>query len=158
MNEKHLGALTRVAIIVIGICGLLSCLFWIPMSVGKGALQDLPWTAWDFLIPYVFHWGVSLPCFWLLILAWRVSGNMNHGKLFAEQNAVYVNRATAILIVDILAFLIGNVIFAVLGWNDWLLLQVFVAVIGLVIAVFLYILSTYLMRAAVLQEESDLTV
>ncbi len=158
MNEKFLSALTRFAIILIGLCGLLSCLLWIPISIGNGAFQSLSWESKDFLIPYIFHWIVSLPCFSLLVIAWQVTSNMNDGKLFLKKNALYVNHATIILLVDIIAFLIGNIIFAILGWNAWLLLHILIAVTGLVISIFMYILSKYLMRAAILQEESDLTV
>lgn len=158
MNEKLLSALTRFAIVLIGICGVLTCLFWIPISMGKGTLHNIPWETAEFWVQYVFHWLVSLPCFVLLMIAWRVTSNMNKGKLFLAKNASYVNYATIILTADIVAFLIGNVIFAILGWSSWLILYVLVAVTGLVISIFMYILSKYLMRAAVLQEECDLTV
>ncbi len=158
MNEKFLTSLTRFAIIVIGICGLLSCLFWVPISIGKGTFCDIPWWTIEFSVQYVFHWVVSLPCFGLLGIAWRISSNMNKGKLFLGKNAFYVHNATIILIIDILVFLTGNIIFAAIGWNLWLVLHVFVAITGLVISIFMYILSKYLLSAAVLQEESDLTV
>lgn len=158
MNDKSLSALTRFAIILIGICGLLSCLFWIPISLGDGSLNNIPWWNIEFSVQYVFHWTVSLPCFGLLIIAWRITSTMNNGKLFLAKNALYINHATTILIFDIIVFLIGNIIFAAIGWNSWLILQVFIAITGLIISIFMYILSKYLMSAAVLQEESDLTV
>lgn len=158
MNEKSLSVLTRFAIILIGICGLLSCLFCIPISLGNGSFKNILWWSLEFSLQYVFHWIVSLPCFGLLIIAWRITSTMSNGKLFLANNALYINYATTILIIDIIVFLIGNIIFAVVGWNSWLILQVFVAITGLIISIFMYILSKYLMRAAVLQEESDLTV
>ena len=158
MNEKLLSALTRFAIIIIGICGLLSCLFWVPISIGKGDFHNIPWWTVEFSVQYIFHWLVSLPCFWVLVIAWRIASNMNKGKLFLDKNAIYVHKATIILIIDLLVFLVGNIIFAAIGWNLWLILNIFVAITGLIISVFMYILSKYLMSAAVLQEESDLTV
>lgn len=158
MNEKMLSRLTRLAILLIGVCGVLSCLLWVPISTENATLRALPWRSYSFLIQYVFHWCVSLPCFLLLGLAWRVTANMNCDGLFMEENARYVGRAAVILIFDDLAFLIGNVIFAALGWNRWLTLHIPVAVTGLVLAIFMYVLSQYLARAAALQEESDLTV
>ncbi|MBE5737299.1 MAG: DUF2975 domain-containing protein [Clostridiales bacterium] len=158
MNEKVLSMLTRVAIITIAICGLLSCLFWVPISIGRWDLQNLPWGSIEFSIQYVFHWIVSLPCFGLLIIAWRITLSMNKGKLFLEKNALYVNYATIVLIVDIAMFLIGNIIFVAMGWNNGLILDILVAVLGLVISLFMYVLSRYLKKAAILQEESDYTV
>ncbi len=161
MNEKALSALTRAAIIIIGICGLLTCLFLVPTSIGQGTLKDISWgtlNTSEFWIQYIFHWIVSLPCFWLLVIAWQITLDMDQGRLFLSQNAIRVNRATAILIIDIMAFVIGNIIFVLLGWSSWFVLHIFVAITGLLLSVFMYILSKYLMRAAILQEESDLTV
>ena len=161
MNEKILSALTRTAIIIIGICGLLTCLLWVPMSIGKGSLEELSWTMFntsEFWIQYVLHWIVSLHCFWLLVIAWQITLDMDKGRLFLTKNALRVNRATIILIADIIAFVIGNIVFALLGWSSWFVLHIFVAITGLILSIFMYILSKYLMRAAILQEESDLTV
>ena len=158
MNEKLLSALTRIAILIIGICGLLSCFLWIPISMGNGTLQNLPWKSSSFLIQYVFHWIVSLPCFVLLFFAWRIASNMNNGRLFLEKNALYVSYAFMILVIDIIVFLIGNIVFAILGWSNWIVLHILIAVTGLVVSIFMYILSKYLIRAAILQEECDLTV
>ena len=83
---------------------------------------------------------------------------MQKGRLFTEENVRLVKKSTVILLVDILLYLTGNIIFAVLGWNEWFILQLFAAIVGLIIAILLFILSQYLMKAAVLQEESDLTV
>ena len=158
MSEKRLSVLIRFAIVLSCICGLLSCLFWIPISVGVTSLRNIPWKSVEFWMQYIFHWMVSLPCFWLLVLAWKVSVSMNKDKLFLEKNSVYVRNASLILTVDIIVFLIGNILFALIGWNSWLILQGLFAVTGLVICIFMYVLSKYLSQAAILQEESDLTV
>ena len=63
-----------------------------------------------------------------------------------------------ILVIDIIVFLIGNIVFAILGWSNWIVLHILIAVTGLVVSIFMYILSKYLIRAAILQEESDFTV
>ena len=160
MDDKKLTVFMRIAIILIGICGVAICLFWLPMTTTKsfgalswGALRKVEnWTQ------YIFHWGISLPCFWLLIMAWEVTSDMQKGRLFIEKNAVRVKCATVILLCDILLFLIGNITFAILGWNEWLVLHLFAAVVGLIVAIVLFIFSQYLRKAATLQEESDLTV
>jgi hypothetical protein len=150
----------RVAIILIGICGGAICLFWLPMTTAK-SFEALSWVALQKVenwIQYAFHWLVSLPCFWLLIMAWKITSNMQKGRLFIEKNAVHVKRATVILLVDILLFLIGNIIFAALGWNEFLILQLFATMVGFIVAILLFVLSQYLMKATSLQEECDLTV
>ena len=158
MSEKRLSVLIRFAIVLSCICGLLYCLFWIPISVGVTSLRNIPWREVGFCVQYIFHWAVSLPCFWLLVLAWKVSITMNKEKLFLGKNSIYARNASVILAVDIIVFLIGNIIFALIGWNSWLILHFLFAATGVVICIFMYVLSKYLLQAAVLQEESDLTV
>ena len=160
VNEKKLTVLMRTAIVLIGICGVAICLFWLPMNGNNGGVT----LSWEVLqktencIQYIFQWVVSLPCFWLLVMAWIIASDMQKERLFVEKNALRVKQATAILLADILLFLIGNIIFALLGWSEWLILHLFAAVVGLIIAILLFIFSQYLMKAANLQEESDLTV
>lgn len=160
MNDKKLTFFMRIAIILIGICGGAICLFWLPMTTAK-SFEALSWVGLQKMenwMQYVFHWLVSFPCFWLLIMAWAITSDMKNGRLFIEKNVVRVKLATAILLGDILLFLIGNITFAILGWNELLVLHLFAAVVGLTIAILLFIFSQYLMRAASLQEECDLTV
>ena len=160
MNDKKLTFFMRIAIILIGICGGAICLFWLPMTTAK-SFEALSWVSLQKMenwMQYVFHWLVSFPCFWLLIMAWGITSDMKNGRLFIEKNVVRVKLATAILLGDILLFLIGNIMFAILGWNELLVLHLFAAVVGLTIAILLFIFSQYLMRAASLQEECDLTV
>ena len=160
MDEKRLTLLMRLVIILIGLCGVMICLFWLPMSSGKG------WVAFswaelkkvEFLAQYAFQWLISLPCFWLLIMAWKMTLDMQKGRLFIEQNVLLVKKATVILLVNIILYLAGNITFSALGWNAWLVLQLFAALVGLIITILLFIFSQYLMQAAVLQEESDLTI
>ena len=160
MNEKGLTNLMRLAIFLIGACGTMICLFWLPMSSGKG-LAVFSWIELKKLeiwTQYVFQWLISLPCFWLLIMAWKVTSDMQKGKLFTEQNVRLIKNATVILLVNILLYLAGNVTFAALGWNKWLILQLFAVIVGSIIAILLFIFSQYLLKAAGLQEECDLTV
>ena len=161
MNEKRLAFLMRAAIILIGMCGTLFCIFWLPISFGERELTAFSWQELQKVenwTQYTFHWVVSVPCFWLLVLAWGVASDMQKGRLFIEKNTLRVKQATVILLVDILLFLAGNIVFAVLGWNKLFILQLFAATIGLIVAILLFVLSQYLMKAANLQEECDLTV
>lgn len=161
MSEKRLTLLMRIVIVLVGLCGVLVCLFWVPISIGGWFIKEISWKdlqTTEFWLQYAFQWLISMPCFWLLIMAWKITLDMCEGRLFVAKNALLIKRATSILIVDILVFLIGNVVFAVLGWNGLLPLYIFAAVVGIIFAFSLFILSQYVMQAAALQEECDLTV
>ena len=74
------------------------------------------------------------------------------------QNSLRTKQAACVLTMDLLVFLVGHTVFALLQWNQLYILYCFAAVIGLVLVMLLSILSHYLYRAAELQEESDGTI
>ena len=85
MNEKRLAFLMRAAIILIGVCGTLFCVFWLPISFGERDLTAFSWQELQKVenwTQYTFHWVVSVPCFWLLVLAWGVASDMQKVILF----------------------------------------------------------------------------
>ena len=161
MSEKKLSLLMRLAIILIAVCGVAICAFWVPVGIFGWLNRGVAWAdlqTIEFWLQFIFQWMVSLPCFYLLFLAWHITADMKEGKLFAFENSLRTKRAAYVLTVDLLVFLIGHTVFALLQWNTVYGLYAFVAVIGLILAVFLVVLSHYLCRAAELQEESDLTI
>lgn len=161
MNEKYLSILMRCAILLIGFCGVAICIFWVPVGVSGWLVRDTTWTELqtvEFWVQFAFQWLVSLPCFWLLLLAWRVTADMRNGRLFVMQNSLRTKQAACVLTMDLLVFLVGHTVFALLQWNQLYILYCFAAVIGLVLVMLLSILSHYLYRAAELQEESDGTI
>ena len=161
MQDKKLSFLMRTSIIFIAVCGIAICLLWVPMGEFGWKIGE----AWlfegqtkEFWVQIVFHWMVSLPCFYLLWLAWQVTKDMQKGRLFIVQNSVRVKYATYVLAGDLLLFLLGHTLFALLRWNTSYILYLLVALIGFIVVVFLTVLSHYLLRAAELQEESEGTI
>lgn len=158
MTGKALCFWVRCAIAAIAVCGVCVCAFWYPYSVAwatNGMQKGYETAYWTQLI---FYWLVSLPCFGLLALGWNVTTAIKEDRLFKEENAKAVKTAVQILFADIGVFFIGNVIFLALGWNAFAFLYLFFAIIGLVIGIFMAILSHYLYKAAELQEESEGTI
>ena len=158
MTEKALCFWVRCAIVAMAICGVCVCIFWYPYSVSlttekiQGAKTAAYW------LQLTFYWLISLPCFAILFIGWKITTEMKSGSLFLETNAKAVKTAVQILFTDIAVFLIGNVIFLFLGWNVFAFVYLFIAVIGLIIGVFMAILSHYLYKAAELQEECEGTI
>ena len=159
MTGKALCFWVRCAIIAIAICGVCVCAFWYPFSISLTStkLQAGEQTAayWTQLL---FNWLASLPCFWILVMGWKVTAAIKEDRLFKEEIAKTVKIATQILFMDVAVFFVGNLVFLLLGWNDFALMYLFFVIIGLVIGVFMAILSHYLYRAAELQEESEGTI
>ena len=160
MTEKILSRWVRLVIILIAISGVLSCSLWVPIRIGGWSFngQQVAIKGVELWVQFVFHWIVSLPCFWILTVAWRITTDMKNDLLFTMENSVRVKHAAQELFVSVLVFLVGNVIFAILKWNSVLMTNCFVAVLGMVMSVLFAVLSYYLYRAAELQEECDGTI
>ena len=74
MQDKKLSSLIRASIILIAVCGMAICLLWVPMGEFGWKMGDvwlLDGQVKEFWAQIVFHWIVSLPCFYLLWLAWK---------------------------------------------------------------------------------------
>lgn len=153
MQEKSLIHLTRVIILIMAICGIVFDLFLVPLTATDVGGEGVP-----LLVQCIFQWLVSIPCFGILVLAWRVCADMKKGRLFILENSIRIKRAAVSLLVSIIAFLIGKVIFFLLGWNRELILHLIIAIVGFTFLVIMIVLSHYIYRAAELQEESDYTV
>ena len=158
MTGKSLSFWVRCAIIAIAVCGVLVCVCWYPLStlvVSAGSGRKL-----EFWAQLLFYWIVSLPCFWILVMGWKVTTAIKEDSLFKEKTAKTVKTATQILFIDVAVFFIGNLVFLLLEWSliHLAVIHLFLVIVGLVIGVFMAILSHYLYRAAELQEESEGTI
>lgn len=151
MTEKSLCFWVRCAIIAVALFGLAICAVWIPISVVNMPIA-LRW------IQRVFYWLTSAPCFAVLVLGWLVTMQMKKGEFFREKTAKLIQLATVILFVDIIVFFAGTLIFFLLDWNGLLFLYSLVSVVGMFVVLFLAVVSHYVSKAAVLQEESEGTI
>jgi len=151
MTEKSLCFWVRCAIIAVAIVGLTVCAVWIPISV-LGADVTARW------VQRIFYWLTSLPCFVALAFGWVVSSEMRKGDLFKEKTAKLVKLAAVMLFIDIVIFFIGTLVFFLLDWNGLLLLYSVVSAVGMIVVLFLFVVSHYLLKAAILQEESEGTI
>ena len=159
MSSKTLCKMLRIAVIAVAICGLVACTYILP-TIGTNLARDYPeFSHWYF--PWLaFLWITSIPCFVILVLIWKVSTAIKHDYVFSLQTARLVKIASVILFCDVGFFFVGNVAFLLLNINHpgVLLLTLFGDVFGVALAVSAAVLSRYLTKAAVLQEEVDGTI
>ena len=153
MIEKSLLCLVRITIIVMAICGIAFNIFLAPMTATDIGNNEIA-----IVIQCIVQWVISIPCFCVLVLAWRISSNMKSGRLFAFENAKRINDASTLLFISIVGFIIAKVSFYLLGWNKELIVHVIIIIVGLALLVMMKVLSHYIYNAAELQEESDFTV
>ena len=163
MTTKSLLFWVRCAIVIIALCGITVCALWYPYSF---SIINIDLTAtdlselttvqgWELLS---FYWAVSIPCFAILIIAWKISASIKTEQLFTNKSAKMIKICALILLVDSSVFLIGNVVFLLLKMNDFAIIYFFLIMGGLVLSVLLSALSHYVAKAAELQELSDGTI
>lgn len=159
MSSRALGSLMRVSVIAAAISGLFLCIYVIP-SWGESIINansEFSGWFWPWL---VFAWLVALPCFAVLVLVWKVSGAVTQEAVFTVLTAKWVKIAGVLLLSDAAFLFIGNVVLLLLDMNHpgILLLSIIGDVFAVALALLTGVLSRYLTKAAVLQEESEGTL
>jgi hypothetical protein len=159
MSSKTFGNLMRISVFAAALCGLFLCVYVIPIW-GKSIVTANPETGAWFWPWLIFAWLFSAPCFAILYLIWKVSGAVISETVFTIRTAEWV-KAGAILVLSDVAFLfIGNIVLLLLGMSepDVLLFTAIGAIFAVGLALLAAVLSRYLTKAAVLQEESEGTL
>ncbi len=160
MNTFKLSLLVKGAIIALGLCGLFMCVVWYPFSISLSAMgvvsanpslsQNIElWTQ------LIFYWVVSVPCFIVLIFAWKITGSIKNDEVFSHKVVNLIKKCAAVLVIDIVVFLVGNIIFLAVGWNDFAIVYFMIAVVGLIIVSVLLTLSHFAEKAVELKEETE---
>ena len=157
MTEKQLCYWIRFIISAIGLLGLGICIGWLPTSLSSAKIL-IPLTYSEIWIQLIFYWTSAVPCFIVLSFGWKISSIVKEKGLFVYETAKYVNLSAKLLFADMLAFLLGNLVFLFIGNNTFPFLYFFVAIVGFLFSLLLGILSHYLSKAAFLQEESEGTI
>ena len=165
MKNLVFSIIIRYAVIILAIFGFIMCAFWYPLSISlttRGLSVDYsPITQAEiiqFWSQLIFYWISSLPCFFILVLWWIIAGKAKTGAIFTPTTAKIFKLCSIILVIDLSFFFIGNQIFAMLGWNDFLLLYLIIFWVGTAVASLLTVVAHYTRLAATLQEEMEYTV
>lgn len=154
MEEKSSCYWLRFAILGIAACGIAICALWFPYSVGQD-VQLVNGERWQFVLQLLFYLITALPCFYILGIAWIVTGDIKKNKLFTRNTAKRISLASKILLIDLTVFLAGNVILLILDRNSFAVVYFFLTVFGYALAVFIAVLSHYIEKAAKLKEENE---
>ncbi len=107
-----------------------------------------------------FAWVTAIPCYAALFFAIRVALRMGKGEAFSRANAKDINRFALCALVDACFVLLSNVVFSFLNLNHpgIFLFFILVELFGVAIYILFRILAAYVLQAAVLREEQELTV
>ncbi len=159
MEQHILVRWLKLLVIFMVICGVAICVGALPLA-GKELAVKYPEFAYCYYPWLVFLWIMALPCFAALRLAWKIFVNIEKDHSFCMENADYLKKISFLAGADTGILFIGNVLFLLLGMNHpgILLGALLVVIIGVGISVAAAVLSHLVRKAAVLQEQSDLTI
>jgi hypothetical protein len=164
MSSKTLGALIRIAVIFMGLCGIAICAYFLPSAAGGGSIinpDSMDYEKFGRTIPWlIFSWVAALPCFAILGLAWKVAEAVEEEAVFTVKVAKWIKAAAMLIFIDCALFFAVSAIFAVLQMSEpsIAMMSIMVTMFGVSIGIAAATLSRYVTKAARLQEEVNGTL
>ena len=159
MEQKTLSKWLRIIIIGAGIVGLIVYFAIIPAyaTETRTLYPEFSDRYWPWL---VFIWITAAPCYAALVFGWKIALNIGKDRSFSKENARYLKIIAVLAAVDSIYFFIGNVVllFANMSHPGVTLFSLLIVFVGAAISVASAVVSHLVQKAAVLQEQSDLTI
>lgn len=160
MRDITICKLIRLAIAIFFLCGILVCFIWYPFSISLsviGTVNVQPTTIQNIQMwtQLVFYWFVSIPCFVILIIIWLVAGSIKKNQVYERKNIYYIKVSLTILFLDLIIYLIGNIIFLILGWNDFAIVYFIIFLIGVAILALIKVLEKYFKDAIIMHDDTE---
>lgn len=159
MKQDTLSKWLRLIIIGVGICGIIIYAAVVPMLAGTMVDEYPEFSSWQW--PWlILIWVTAIPCYMALILAWKIAVNIGADCSFSIANAKLLKWISVLAAVDSAVFFAGNLIYLLLNRNhpSIVLFSLLIEFLGVAISVASAVLSHLVMKAAELQNQSDLTI
>lgn len=159
MSQKALSRWLFAIIILVAVCMAAIYLVIVP-SPHLGILGEA-YAVSPLRLPFViFFCLTALPIALALVYAWLIARNIGLDNSFSKANASHLRAISILAAVDGVYYLIGNLIFFLIAWGkaDIPYLQIVLALFALIVSVAAAALSHLVLKAAELQEQSDLTI
>lgn len=149
MSNSKLAILLKVSIALIAVLGIIICALWYPYSVSLTQTTGF-WTQ------LIFYWLTSIPCFSILVICWKIVGDFNsHKTVFVTDVSMKCILISKLLIIDIIVYLFGNVVFLIFDANTFFILYAGTALIGLIMAFVMYCIARFVKEGVDHRENSE---
>ena len=108
----------------------------------------------------VFGFIHDFYCYIVLVIGWKIFTNIGNDRSFTSMNANYLKWISVLAAVDSFFFFSGNIILGLLNMNHpgIVMASLVVVTFGISVSIIAAALSHLVMKAAVLQEQNDLTI
>lgn len=159
MEEKKISGWIRAALVAVTLFGTLIYGWVIPMVI-ESSLASAPEFAFWYWPWMCFLWATAIPCYLVVFFAYKISCEIERDNSFSHATARYLKNIALLIFGDVAFFFVGNIVLILLSMHHpgIFLLSLAVDVAGIIIGLAAAILSRFVSKAAVLQEESDGTV
>lgn len=159
MEQKGLATWLKIILVGVGICGLVIYFVVFP-SYGESLVYDYPEFSNRFWPWLIFLWISGIPCYAVLVFGWKIAANIGRDQSFSNANAKYLKWIAWLAAGDGIFFFVGNIVLLLTNMSHpgIALFSLLVVFAGVAVAVASAVLSHLVQKAAVLQEQSDLTI
>ena len=159
MEQKTLAKWLKVIIIGAGILGLIVYFAIIP-AYGISMRTSYPEFSHCFWPWLIFLWITAVPCYAALVFAWKIAVNIKNDRSFSSENAAHLKVISILAAVDAAYFFVGNIVLLSFSMSHpgIVLLSLLFVFAGVLISIAAAVVSHLVKKAAVLQEQSDLTI
>lgn len=159
MNTNSIKNMMRVFIIALAVIGLIFYAYAVPV-IGKTIANAYPEFSNCYYPWLVFISITAIPCYIVLIELWKLSTKVANEEVFEAPTVKIFNKISFMAALDIIFFLIMNLAFMLVGMNHpSILIGAFVVtIIGAAFSFCAKVAGEYVGQAAMLKEETDLTI
>lgn len=159
MEQKNLSKWLKCILIGVAVCCIV--IYAIIFPTWGIALRDMyPELSNRFWPWLIFLWISGIPCFSVIVLAWKIAVNIGRDRSFSNDNAQLFKWISVLSAFDSVFFFTGNVLMLLFNMShpSVVLASFLIVFAGIAVAVVSAVLSYLVRKAAKLQEESDLTI
>lgn len=164
--------LMRAALAFVFLIGIIICWIWYPLDAWFSAgmpFMDYNETEITLEMSIVYHtmlffyWILSLPCFVIVIMGFIDTFFARKYGTFNIKSANILSKMSLILFISSVIFIIGNIIFMLLGWHrspfskpgiSFGVLYCIIGVIGLILSMGLYVAHKYIARGIMAEKNN----
>ena len=159
MKNKLMATLLKVCIIAAAIMVLFVYCVYVPLLLSVSIYDDMTYMSW--LTPWkVLVYPTGLPVFAAAAIGWIVVCSIGKDKCFTHRNAKLLKTVAYLAFGDAAYFLIGNFVLWFAGMNHpgIVIVAALLCFFGAAIGIAFSALAHLTEKAAVLQDDNDLTI
>ena len=160
MKPKKFSVMMKSVIIALALFGAGFYFYFVPAFLKQVDSFKL-FTHRQIFLPWLILTVLTcIPCYAVLVLAWKMAVSVEKDKQFSHKNSGRLKKIAVCALADTGFFFLGSLVYWVLGINipAIVVISVIILFVGIAFAAAADVLAGMVEKAAILQEENDLTI